>query len=111
VDTYYDRQGDLTCIVPRKRIFVRAGEVNKGVTHRNEIVSYLKERLSQIDGAIGCLTMQFFLNQETKRFIGIEINPRFGGGYLLSYLAGENYPKFLIQEYFLGETIKFFDGW
>ena len=111
VDTYYDKSGELKCIVPRKRIFVRSGEVNKGVTHKNEIVEYVKERLSYIEGAIGCLTMQFFFNQDTKRIIGIEINPRFGGGYPLSYLAGANYPKYLIQEYILGKTIDYTENW
>ncbi|WP_187477636.1 ATP-grasp domain-containing protein [Amniculibacterium sp. G2-70] len=111
VDTYYDKNGELKCVVPRKRIFVRAGEVNKGVTHKNEIVQYVKERLSHIEGAIGCLTMQFFFNQETKRIIGIEINPRFGGGYPLSYLAGANYPKYLIEEYILGKTIDYTENW
>lgn len=111
VDTYYDKKGDLKCIVPRKRIFVRAGEVNKGVTHRNRIVNYIKERLPHIDGAIGCLTMQFFFNQENERIIGIEINPRFGGGYPLSYLAGANYPKYLIDEYILDMEIDYYDGW
>lgn len=111
VDTYYDSNGDLKCVVPRKRIFVRAGEINKGVTHNNEIVSYLIDRLSQIQGAVGCITMQFFFNPESKRIIGIEINPRFGGGYPLSYQAGANYPKWLIQEYFFKEKILFFDGW
>lgn len=111
VDTYYDKQGDLKCIVPRKRIFVRAGEVNKGVTHKNEIVDYVKDRLSHIEGAIGCLTMQFFFNRETKKIIGIEINPRFGGGYPLSYLAGANYPKYIIDEYILDKKIEYFDDW
>lgn len=111
VDTYYDKNGDLKCIVPRKRIFVRAGEVNKGVTHKNEIVEYVKERLSHINGAVGCLTMQFFFNAETKRIIGIEINPRFGGGYPLSYLAGANYPQYLIEEYILGKTINYNEDW
>lgn len=111
VDTYYDKNGDLKCIVPRKRIFVRAGEVNKGVTNKNEIVDYVKKRLSHIKGAIGCLTMQFFFNAETKRIIGIEINPRFGGGYPLSYLAGANYPKYLIEEYILGKTINYYEEW
>lgn len=111
VDTYYDKDGDLKCIVPRKRIAVRAGEVNKGVTHRNEIFDCIKTKLSHIEGAVGCLTMQFFFNPNTKRIIGIEINPRFGGGYPLSYLAGANYPKFLIEEYLLGKEIDFFDDW
>jgi len=111
VDTYYDKFGDLKCVVPRKRIFVRAGEVNKGITHKNEIVEYVKSRLSHIDGAMGCLTMQFFFHQETKRIIGIEINPRFGGGYPLSYLSGANYPRYIIEEYILEQSINYFDGW
>jgi len=111
VDTYYDKNGILKCIVPRKRIFVRAGEVNKGVTHKNEIVDYIKERLMYIEGAVGCLTMQFFYNRQTKRIIGIEINPRFGGGYPLSYLAGANYPKFIIDEYIHHKNIEYFENW
>ncbi|SHK63693.1 carbamoyl-phosphate synthase large subunit [Chryseobacterium polytrichastri] len=111
VDTYFDKNGNLKCIVPRKRIFVRAGEVNKGVTNKNEIVDYINQRLSHIEGAVGCLTMQFFFNQESKRIIGIEINPRFGGGYPLSYLAGANYPKYLIDEYILGNSIEYFNDW
>ena len=111
VDCYYNKQNEVCCVVPRKRIFVRAGEVSKGVTHKNEIVQYIKERLSHLSGAIGCLTMQFFFNQTTKRMIGIEINPRFGGGFPLSYLAGANYPGWLIKEYILGESVEYFDGW
>lgn len=111
VDTYYDKNGVLKCVVPRKRIFVRAGEVNKGVTHKNEIVDYVKNKLSKIEGARGCLTMQFFYNNSTKRIIGIEINPRFGGGYPLSYFAGANYPKFIIDEYILNKEISFFNDW
>lgn len=111
VDTYYDKFGMLKCVVPRRRIFVRAGEINKGVTHKNEIVHYIRERLPVIPNARGCLTMQFFFNPETKRIIGIEINPRFGGGYPLSYLAGANYPKYIIDEYMLNKSISYFEEW
>ncbi|WP_298488402.1 ATP-grasp domain-containing protein [uncultured Maribacter sp.] len=99
-DLYYDKKNTLKCIVPRKRVEVRDGEVNKGVTANNELVSYIKERLNHIDGAIGCLTAQFFLHKTNGSIYGIEINPRFGGGYPLSYLAGANFPKWIIQEYF-----------
>jgi carbamoyl-phosphate synthase large subunit len=111
VDVYYDKNGCLKCIVPRKRIFVRSGEINKGVTKKNELIAYIKNRLSFIDGAIGCLTMQFFFNQDSKKIIGIEINPRFGGGFPLSYLAGANYPSYLIKEYILNEPIDYFEEW
>lgn len=111
VDAYYNCEGILKCAVPRKRIFVRSGEINKGTTCKNEIESCLKEKLAVIPGASGCLTLQFFLNRKTKRIIGIEINPRFGGGFPLSYLAGANFPKWLIEEYIFEEQIQFFDGW
>ncbi len=111
VDAYYDQNSVLKCLVPRKRIFVRAGEVNKGVTSKNEILTFVKKKLSKIAGAIGCITLQFFFNPQTRRIIGIEINPRFGGGYPLSYLAGANYPKFLIDEYILQKRISYFEDW
>jgi carbamoyl-phosphate synthase large subunit len=111
VDMYYGRDHQVKCIVPRKRIFVRAGEINKGLTCKNTIIPFLKEKLGFIEGAIGCLTMQVFLNRHNQRIIAIEINPRFGGGYPLSYRAGANYPGWLIEEYFNDQTINYTDSW
>ncbi|OOR99854.1 carbamoyl phosphate synthase large subunit [Haemophilus paracuniculus] len=111
VDCYYDKNSELKCVVPRKRIFVRAGEVNKAVTKNNFIVTYFKENLSYLEGAKGCLTIQVFFHKQKDKILGIEINPRFGGGYPLSYLAGANYPKYIIQEYLLNQKIGFFAEW
>lgn len=111
IDAYYDKENSLKCLVPRKRIAVRSGEISKGLTCKNQIVDFLKTRLAKIEGAIGCLTIQVFYNNDTNRVVGIEINPRFGGGFPLSYLAGANYPLWLIKEYMLNEEIDFFDKW
>lgn len=111
IDAYYDKESTLKCLVPRKRIAVRSGEISKGLTCKNQIVDFLKNRLSKIEGAIGCLTIQVFYNAINDRVVGIEINPRFGGGFPLSYLSGANYPLWLIKEYMLGEQIDFFDQW
>ncbi len=111
-DLYYNKNHKLKCAVPRKRIEVRDGEVNKAVTANNALVSYIRANLEAVDGAVGCLTAQFFMNQNTSKIYGIEINPRFGGGYPLSYLAGANFPKWIITEYFLNEEIEDkFDSW
>lgn len=110
-DAYYGRDNILKCVVPRKRIEVRDGEVNKGKTEKNELVNYIKKNLGVIEGARGCLTMQFFLNKKTRRKVAIEINPRFGGGYPLSYLAGANFPKWIIDEYLLDKKIDYFEDW
>lgn len=111
VDMYYDRKNEVRCIVPRKRMHIRAGEINKGLTCKNIIVNFLKEKLGDIHGAVGCLTLQLFLSKSTDRMVAIEINPRFGGGYPLSYQAGANYPLWLINEYFLNQEISYTDGW
>lgn len=111
VDAYYDRQGRLRCFVPRLRIETRAGEVSKGVTLRNHVYDYLKDKLGDLKGARGCITLQLFSNAETGRFAALEINPRFGGGYPLSYSAGANYPGWLIDEYLLGKEVSFKDDW
>jgi carbamoyl-phosphate synthase large subunit len=108
---YFDKSHQVKCIVPRKRILVRAGEINKGITAKNAIVPFLKEKLGFIEGAVGCLTVQVFLNNTTGRIIAIEINPRFGGGFPLSYRAGANYPLWLIQEYFTNQTINYTEDW
>ncbi len=111
-DLYYGKDYTLKCIVPRKRLEVRDGEVYKALTVANSLVPYIKERLGYIEGAVGCLTSQFFKHKTEDKIYGIEINPRFGGGFPLSYLSGANYPKWIIQEFFLGEKIdERFDCW
>lgn len=112
IDAYYNNENKLICAVPRKRLFVRAGEINKGVTKKNILLDFLQNNLNEIKGAIGCLTMQFFLEKNEQRIIGIEINPRFGGGYPLSYSAGANYPEYIIKEYIKEEKIEqYFENW
>lgn len=111
VDAYFDNNSNLKCLVPRKRLEVRAGEVSKGITRRNFLYTALAKKINHLDGAQGCLTIQFFVNEETEHYIGLEINPRFGGGYPLSYAAGANYPTWLIKEYLLNESLTFNESW
>ena len=111
IDAYYDKNNDLKCLVPRRRIEVRGGEISKGITEKLKFYGILKDKLSFIKGANGCLTIQFFIGKETEEIIGIEINPRFGGGFPLSYASGANYPEYIILEYMMNEPIIFNDNW
>ena len=111
VDMYYGRDSLVKCIVPRERIAIREGEINKGRTNKNAILSSFKEHLEYIKGCVGCICIQVFFHPEHEEIIGIEINPRFGGGYPLSYMCGANYPELLIREYFLEDHIDYFDNW
>ncbi len=111
VDMYYGKDGRVKGIVPRERIEVRAGEINKGITRKNCIVDYLKERMESLNGVRGCICLQLFYRKSDDDIKGIEINPRFGGGFPLSYYANANFAAFVIREYLLGEDIDYSDDW
>jgi carbamoyl-phosphate synthase large subunit len=111
VDMYYGADHQVKGIVPRERIEIRAGEINKGRACKSWLVDYLKERMQVMRGVIGTICVQLFVNDDTHEVYAIEVNPRFGGGYPLSYYAGANFPKYLIQEYIGGESVDYSDDW
>lgn len=111
VDMYYGKDNYVKSIVPRERLEIRAGEINKGITRKNNIVDFLLCRLGHVPGVVGCVCMQLFYHPNTHEIVGIEINPRFGGGYPLSYAAGANFPELAIREYLLGESVEYEDNW
>ena len=111
VDMYYGRDNRLKSVVPRERVEVRAGEINKGFTRKNCLVSFLRDRLDPLEGVIGCICLQLFFRPDDRDVVGIEVNPRFGGGYPLSYCAGANFAEFIIREYMRGESLSYDDSW
>jgi len=111
VDMYYGRDNHVKGIVPRERLEIRAGEINKGLTRKNYLVKFIKERLEYIPGVIGCICIQLFYKEKDNDVVGIEINPRFGGGYPLSYAAKANFPANIILEYMCGKPIDYSDSW
>ena len=111
VDMYYDKHSVLKCVVPRKRLEVRGGEVAKALADKNEIVQFLFDHLRRVEGARGCLTLQLFRNSKTLDHQYIEINARFGGGYPLSRLAGADFQKWILQEYLLNQSLEVMNEW
>ncbi|MBN2592387.1 MAG: ATP-grasp domain-containing protein [Sedimentisphaerales bacterium] len=97
-DAYVDFDMKVSCVVPRKRIEVRAGEVSKGQVVRNaRIMREATMLVEKLGAGPGVITLQLFLTGNGKiKFI--EINPRFGGGAPLSIKAGADFPKWILQE-------------
>ncbi len=97
-DVYVDFNMKVRCVVPRKRIEVRAGEVSKGqVVKYPRIMSEAARLVQELGAGPGVITLQLFLTDDGKvKFI--EINPRFGGGAPLSIKAGANFPRWILQE-------------
>jgi carbamoyl-phosphate synthase large subunit len=109
-DVYVDFEMNIRCVVPRKRIETRSGEVSKGQAVKNlRIMNKCKKLVEKLGAGPGIITIQLFLNSNGKiKFI--EINPRFGGGAPLSIKAGANFPKWILQE-LLGQRPNInFDG-
>lgn len=111
VDMYYGKDHKVKSIVPRERLEIRAGEINKGITRKNYLIDYLKQRMDYVSGVVGCICIQLFYREGDNDVIGIEINPRFGGGYPLSFCAGANYPAMAIKEYLEGGTVEYSENW
>ncbi len=97
-DVFVDFGGNVRCVVPRKRIEIRAGEVSKGQVVKNKLIMNKAAQLVRHLGAgPGVITVQV-ISTKNKKIKFIEINPRFGGGAPLSIKAGANFPKWILQE-------------
>lgn len=99
LDVYTGFDGRPKCVVPRRRIEVRGGEVTKARTVRNEAIIQAGVRVAEaLRDCIGLITIQLIVTPQGRIRI-IEINPRFGGGVPLAIRAGANFPKWLLSEW------------
>jgi carbamoyl-phosphate synthase large subunit len=111
VDVLVLRDGRCLGAVPRRRIAVRAGEVEKGVTVRHAGLEALARRVAEaLPGAYGVLNLQVFADPAGDQLRVIELNARYGGGFPLAFQAGARYPAWTIEE-LLGRPSTVTDDW
>ncbi len=109
-DVYVDFNMKVRCVVPRKRIETRAGEVSKGQVVKNtRIINEAAKLVEKLGAGPGVITLQLFLTEHGQMKF-IEFNPRFGGGAPLSIKAGANFPKWILQELLGRKTNIRFNG-
>ena len=97
LDVFADFQGRPLCVVPRKRIEVRAGEVSKSMTCRDEeLVKLGMSTVRALECCMGPITIQCFRTASGRTPV-IEINPRLGGGVPLAIEAGADIPRWTIE--------------
>jgi len=94
-DVLFGLKNELLSYVLRKRIKIRAGEVERGMTIKDSRIFDLIEIFAKTFQFQGPINIQFFITDRGP--ILTEINPRFGGGYPLSYYAGINFPKMIMN--------------
>jgi carbamoyl-phosphate synthase large subunit len=94
IDVLCDSRGRPLSIVPRERVVIRAGVIDRGRTVKSSALIELAEQV--------CTTISFFgpINIQCRLRDGwpyvFEINPRFSGGIPLTIASGANFPKMLI---------------
>ncbi|ARS29004.1 ATP-grasp domain-containing protein [Sphingomonas sp. KC8] len=109
VNIFIDKAGALRCAVPHRRVQIRAGEVEKGVTVRHDALCRAAVRLAAgLSGARGPLCFQAMVNGTDAPIF--EINARFGGGYPLAHRAGAVFTRWLLEEAMCGGT-RALDDW
>lgn len=94
-DILNDLNSKTIVSVVKKKLKMRSGETDQGYAIENEDLLTEAYRLGKSLNHIGPLDVDFFLINE-KPYI-LELNPRFGGGYPISHIAGANFPKLIIN--------------
>lgn len=106
IDVFVDFEGQVRCLVPRKRIEARSGEVSKAQTVRHQgIMDISKNLIDTLQAGPGVITLQCFLGKNDNIKI-IEVNPRFGGGVPLSIKAGADFPYWIMKQW-VGQTPRY----
>ena len=96
-DVFVDFEGKVRCVVPRKRLEVRSGEVSKAqIVKDPKIMETAANAVESLSAGPGVITVQLITNS-SGRINLIEINPRFGGGVPLSIKSGADFPKWILQ--------------
>lgn len=93
-DVINNLEGSYTTTFVKRKLAMRAGETDRAVTVENNELKKLGEKIGQTLGHVGNLDCDVIVGQ--KGHCVIEMNPRFGGGYPFSHLAGANLPAALI---------------
>ncbi|MEJ2697619.1 MAG: ATP-grasp domain-containing protein [Candidatus Sulfobium sp.] len=97
LDICNDMAGNVLAVVPKRKISMRAGETDQAETCSSaELMDYglrLGKELGK-RGHVGPLDVDCFFHDGKVTIM--EINPRFGGGYPSSHLAGADFPALIV---------------
>ncbi len=95
IDVLCDFNGQPLSVVPRERVVIRAGVVDRGRTVRDAALIDLGVACARAMRCIGAVNIQ--CRVVDGRPVIFEINPRFSGGIPLTIAAGADFPRMLVQ--------------
>lgn len=95
-DVYIDMiSGKCTSIFVKKKIKMRAGETDKSVSVKDEVLFELIQKFVEKCGFCGMIDIDIF--KVNGVYYISEVNPRFGGGYPHAYESGVDMPSQILN--------------
>jgi carbamoyl-phosphate synthase large subunit len=94
LDIVNDLSGRYVCTFVKQKLSMHAGETDKAVSVDHPVLSQLGELIGRRLGHIANLDVD--ICTDGKVCFLIDMNPRFGGGYPFSQMAGANLPAALM---------------
>lgn len=95
IDAFCDMNGRCVSVVPRERLWIRAGVCDKGRTVKDKrLIDYGAKIVEKLK-VIGPANIQCKVNGDEIMFF--EINPRFSGAIQLTMEAGADFPLFAVK--------------
>lgn len=98
IDLVGTLQGDpgLAGVLARRKIRMRAGETAQAVTVAPALFERLGVELFNALAPSGLVDIDVMIDGAGSQYV-IDINPRFGGGYPFSHLAGADVPRYYLS--------------
>ena len=87
-------EGEYVTTFVKRKLSMRAGETDRATTVRDPQITKIAEKISRTLKHVGNLDCDIFAG--SQGYCVLELNPRFGGGYPFSHVAGANIPAALI---------------
>ncbi|MBD8031018.1 ATP-grasp domain-containing protein [Corynebacterium gallinarum] len=92
LDVVSDFDGKFATVLARKKIAMRAGETDRAVSVDSDIFEPVARKIAEAVPHRGTIDVDVMVNSNGEIYV-IDINPRFGGGYPFSHLAGARVPS------------------
>jgi carbamoyl-phosphate synthase large subunit len=95
IDVLCDFEGRVLSVVPRQRVVIRAGVIDRGRTSSDPSLIRLAQDCAKAMRFAGAVNIQCRIVRGQP--VVFEINPRFSGGIPLTIAAGADFPGWLLD--------------
>ncbi|MCG8508324.1 MAG: ATP-grasp domain-containing protein [Rhodospirillales bacterium] len=103
LDTFADFEGRILSVVPRHRLWVRSGVMDKGRTENKQELIDIGIDVAKKLNIVGPTNIQVKYKKDQPMVF--EVNPRFSGGIPLTIASGADFPEWICR-LMLGEHLE-----